>query len=140
MRRSKAEVYLHLVWSTAHRKQWLTPEIEREVHRCIQHEACRLGCVVLGLNGMPDHVHLVVQVPTTVSIAHLVKQIKGVSSTFINDHLEVEELFRWQEHYAVFSLSRSHLNRVVAYVKHQKQQHAVGRVWAAWEETDAEVG
>ena len=138
MRRSKAEIYLHLVWATHKRKALLTEDIERAVYRCIESEAHRSGCVVLAIGGMPDHVHLLVQVPSTVSAAALAKQVKGVSSTMVRDRMELEEPFRWQENYAAFSVSRSHLTRVMDYVKNQKARHATGKLWDGWEEADEE--
>ena len=48
------------------------------------------------------------------------------------------EGFRWQEGYGVFSVSRSHVKRVKAYVEGQKQRHEAGNVWPEWEETDEE--
>ena len=138
MRRSKVEIYLHLVWATHRRKQILNDEIEGAIYRCIESEALRLDCTVLAIGGMPDHVHLLVQVPSTVSASVLAKQVKEVSSTFARDTMELEEPFRWQENYAVFSVSRSHLTRVMAYVKNQKVHHATGNVWARLEEVDEE--
>lgn len=38
----------------------------------------------------------------------------------------------------MFSVSRSHLKRVIAYVRNQKQHHASGNLWPEWEETDSE--
>jgi len=139
MRRSKAEIYLHLVWGTWGSLPLVTEEIERSVYRCIESEAQRLKCIVLAIGGMPDHVHLVVRVPTRVSAAQLAQQIKGVSSTFVRDQLRTGELFRWQEGFGVFSLSRSHVERVVAYVENQKRHHARGKLWNEWEETEENV-
>ena len=141
MRRSKCEIYLHFVWATKGRRPWINARIEREVYRCIESEVQKLNGVVLALNGMPDHVHLVVQMPSTLNAAQLAKQVKGVSSAFINDHdrLPVDDLFRWQEGYGVFSVSRSHLRRVMNYVQGQKQHHENGTTWPQWEETDQEA-
>ena len=138
MRRSKSEIYLHFVWATWQRRPWVTEAIERDVYRCIENEARQLNCAVLALNGMPDHVHLLVQIPTTLCPSHLAKQVKGVSSAFINDNFSVEERFHWQENYAVFSVSRSHLKRVIRYVNRQKEHHAQGTTWMEWEEVDEE--
>ncbi len=139
MRRSKAEIYLHLVWGTWERLPLVTPDIERELYRCIENEARQLKCVVLAIGGMPDHVHLIVRVPTLVSAARLAQQVKGVSSTFVRNQLRIGELFRWQEGYGVFSISRSHLKRAIAYVEKQKRHHACCKLWAEWEETDENI-
>lgn len=132
MQRSKIDVVVHYVWTTHLREPFLMPEVERRVHRCIAGEARRLRCLPLEVNGMPDHVHLVVQMHSTVSIARLAQAVKGVSSLFANRELGFEGAFDWQENYAAFSVG-SELEAVLAYVRKQKQHHASGELWAEWE-------
>lgn len=138
MRRSKAEIYLHFVWAVQHREPLLIPELERQVHRCIEAEAQGMGCSTLAINGMLDHVHLAVQMPTKVSPAELMKRVKGVSSALANE-LTPDIRFRWQEGYAVFSIGRPHVAKVIRYIENQKRHHAQNTVWAQWEETDEEA-
>lgn len=138
MQRSKIEVVLHYVWTTQRREPFLTPNIERALHRCIAGEAKRLRCVSLAINGMPDHVHLVVKMHSTVSIARLAQAVKGVSSLFANEKLGFEGAFDWQENYAAFSVG-SELDAVLAYVRNQKQHHASQELWPEWEETFEDV-
>jgi putative transposase len=139
MRRSKAEIYLHFVWGTWQRSPFITPEIERDLYRCIESEAERLEVTVLAIGGVADHVHLLVRIPTRLSAANLAKQVKGVSSTFVRDQLHPAEPFRWQEGYGVFSVSRSHVPRVITYINNQKRHHAENKLWSEWEETDEEA-
>ena len=139
MRRSKVEIYLHFVWGTLHRLPLVTEEIERDVYRCIGDQAAGLGCIVLAIGGISDHVHLLLRVPAKVSASELMKQVKGVSSAFGRDRLGGESLFGWQDGYGVFSVTRSHTDRVCAYIKNQKRHHADGTLWPEWEETDEEV-
>ncbi|MHB9133572.1 MAG: IS200/IS605 family transposase [Armatimonadota bacterium] len=139
MRKTKAEIYLHFVWATKNRMPCITPDIERAVFRCIEEEAQRIGCTILALNGAPDHLHVVVKIPTRLSAAEFAHQTKGVSSHFMHDQLKNHEHVYWQEGYGVFSVSRSHLKRVIAYVEGQKQHHQTGMLWPEWEETDEEV-
>jgi len=137
MQRSKIEVYLHLVWATRGRVPLLdAAEAERAVHRCIATEARRLKCEVLAVNGMPDHVHLVVKLPSTVAIARLAQAVKGISSKMANEHCSFGGAFDWQDSYAAFSVSISHLPRVVAYVERQKEHHSSQELWPALEETE----
>jgi REP element-mobilizing transposase RayT len=138
MRRSKAEVYFHFTWATKNRLPLLTPDIERRLHRCIASEIQRLGCQVLAINGVEDHVHIVLKAPTNVSPAQIAKQAKGVSSHFARESISDCESFNWQEGYGVFSLSRPHKDRALLYVQNQKQHHANGTVWPEWEESDEE--
>ena len=139
MKRNKLALYLHLVWATWDRLPLITPEIERRLYRNIESEARNMGCMVLALNGMPDHVHLVVSFPTTISIADLAKQVKGVSSHFVNETLKPETQFKWQGSYGAFTVSRWDLEKVIEYVKRQKDHHLAGDLYPEWEETFEEV-
>jgi REP element-mobilizing transposase RayT len=135
MGESISEIYLHLVWATWRRQPLVTPAIERAVHRCISDQAQKLRCTVLAVGGMPDHIHLAVIMPTTVTVARIANQIKGVSSTLVRNRLCPEEFFNWQDGYAVFSFGPDHKDRVISYIRNQKKRHAAGKLWPRWEET-----
>jgi REP element-mobilizing transposase RayT len=139
VRRSKVEVYLHFVWATYERRPLLTPEIERVAYACILEEALRLHCEVLALGGTENHVHLAVRFSNTVSLGDFMQQIKGVSSRLVKHEFGEDLFFRWQEGYGVFSFSRPHRDRIVAYVQNQKHHHERGQIWPEWEQTDEEV-
>ena len=98
-----------------------------------------MGCTVLVLNGTSDHIHLVVSFPTTITIANLLKQVKGVSSHFVNETLRPEAQFKWQGGYGAFTVSRWDLPKVIRYVKHQKQHHVTNDLWSELEETFEEI-
>ncbi len=128
MRRNKLELYLHLIWATWDRLPLITPDIERRLLRNIESEAQKLGCVVLAINCTEDHVHVLLAFSTTVAVAALVKQMKGVSSHFVNEELEQECQFKWQGSYGAFTVSRWDVDKIKQYVKHQKEHHAIGEL------------
>ena len=138
MRRSRTELYVHCVWTTRRREPQVTPSLERRVYQCIQSQAQKLGCTVLALNGMPDHVHLLVRMPSTVSMEQLMHQVQGFTARVINQECGLSEVLHWQEGSAAFSLSRSHVAQATAYIKNQKQHHADNDIWDQWEWTEAE--
>lgn len=135
MRRNKLALYLHVVWATWDRLPLINPEIERRLLRNIESEARKLGCKVLAINCMDDHVHVLLAIPTTVSIADLVKQMKGVSSHFANDELELDYQFKWQGSYGAFTVSRWDVDKIKQYVKRQKEHHIAGELLPEFEET-----
>lgn len=134
MRSNKLALYLHLVWSTWDRQPLITPAIERRLHRCIESAAQKQGCTVIALNGVEDHIHLLVSLPTTTGIANLVRNIKGGSSYSINEILGNNGQFKWQAHYAAFTVSRWDLETVAGYIHHQKEHHAAGTIQPEYEE------
>ena len=134
MRRNKLALYLHSVWATWDRLPLIKPEIERRLLRNIENEAQDLGCTVLAINGTEDHVHVLLAIPTTVAIADLVKQMKGVSSHFVNAAFDLEYQFKWQGSYGAFTVSRWDVDKIKQYVKHQKEHHATGELMPEFEE------
>jgi REP element-mobilizing transposase RayT len=135
VRRNKLVLYVHLVWATWDRLPIITPEIERRLFRNIESEAARHGCAVLALNGTEDHVHLLVTIPATVTIANLVREMKGVSSHFVNDELDSAGQFKWQGSYGALTVSRWDVDQIVAYVKGQKEHHGANDLRQDLEQT-----
>ncbi|MEO7716024.1 MAG: IS200/IS605 family transposase [Capsulimonas sp.] len=131
--RNTINVYLHLVWGTYLRYPLITADKEAALFRCIEAECARLGCEILATGGMPDHVHLAVTLPTPLSVAKLMQQVKGVSSAFARDQLFAGEFFGWQEGYGAFSFSHSQCSKIIDYIKNQKLHHAKQTLWTSVE-------
>ncbi len=139
MRRSKSEIYLHLVWATQKRDPAVTPELREQLYPFLEMQLRHLGCQVLAVGGMPDHIHVVVQIPTTICAAQLLKQVKGSSSAFVNDLRGRSPYFRWQEGAGSFSLCKPFLSKAVQYVENQEHHHTRGPLWATLEEATQEI-
>ena len=126
MRHNKLALYIHLIWSTWDRAPLITPDIERALYRAMEQEANRMNCKVLAMGGVEDHVHLLLEVPPTVALSDVVKQIKGASSLFVNDVLRPDHGFKWQAARGAFSVSRWDVKQTVAYIQTQKEHHHAG--------------
>ena len=72
---------------------------------------------------MPDHVHLLLALPSTVSLAKAMQLLKGGSSKWIHDTHPAAEDFRWQIKYGAFSVSRSVLDQTIRYIRTQEAHH-----------------
>ncbi len=80
---SYTRVFVHCVWSTWDRAPDLVGEVEATVYRSLRAECARMGVEVLALSGVADHVHLLVRLPPSVSLAGVMKQCKGASSHLV---------------------------------------------------------
>ncbi|HYW10752.1 MAG TPA: transposase [Longimicrobium sp.] len=78
MRKPFTRLYVHLVWSTWNRAPLLTPALLQAIDKCIRAECVKVGADVPAFGGVADHVHLLVRLPTTISVAVFVKQVKGL--------------------------------------------------------------
>jgi putative transposase len=115
--------FYHLVFSTKLRANLITPEIESRLFPFIGGIVRDLRCQLLAINGMPDHVHLLVRYRADLSHSDMVRHIKGRSSTWINDTAPSMGHFSWQEGYGGFSVSKSVVPEVEAYIARQKEHH-----------------
>ncbi len=116
-------LFYHAVWSTQDRQALIDPVWEKELYGYVWGKATALDCVPHAINGMTDHLHLVISIPPRLSIAAVIGQLKGASSHWVNERF-LNGKFAWQGEYSVFSISESALDKVVGYVKGQKQHHA----------------
>ena len=123
MRYDKIELYVHLVWTTWDRLPLITADIERALFRSIGEVAQNSGCKVLAINGMPDHIHVLLRIPATLPVSKLVQQLKGYSSHFANQQLQLEYKFKWSGFYGAFSVSRWDIQRIMTYINRQKEHH-----------------
>jgi putative transposase len=128
-------VLVHFVWATWDRLPLISPEIEVDLYHFIHAVCDREGCPVVSLGGTEDHIHLLVALSNTTSMADLMEAVKGASSRFISDKLRPGEWFKWQGSYGAFSVSARDRKRVIEYIRNQKQHHAVGSLWREAEKT-----
>lgn len=77
----------------------------------------------LAVGGMFDHVHALLSLPSTMGFAKAVQLIKGGSPKWIHDTRSKYRYFEWQEGYAAFSVSVSHVKKTIAYITGQKEHH-----------------
>jgi REP element-mobilizing transposase RayT len=131
-------VPIHFVWATHERLPLIPQSLERRLWRYIEAVCREVRCEVLAVGGMEDHIHLLANLPATVTMADLMKRVKGGSSGFVSEELRFGEWFRWQPHYGAFAVSPEAVPIVVAYIAHQRQHHTEGSARPDWEETEIE--
>jgi putative transposase len=96
------------------------------------------GAFTQAVGGMPDHIHVVVSIPPTISVTEYIQRLKGSSSRYLNRATENPELdgFYWQSKYFVLTLGERSLPDVIAYVENQKTHHANKDLWPLFEQVD----
>jgi REP element-mobilizing transposase RayT len=122
------QLFYHLVWATKNRQPLLTLKVEPVIHSFLRTKAIGLGATVFALNGLEDHVHMVVAIPAKISVAKFIGQIKAVASTKFNKLDPNAPPFFWQEEYGAFTFDRKRLPNYIGYVERQKEHHARGTI------------
>ncbi|NJL28326.1 MAG: IS200/IS605 family transposase [Thermoanaerobaculia bacterium] len=113
----------HLVFGTKLRQALITPELEERAYSYLGGIVSKLGGVAIEINGMPDHVHLLLSLHPTTAVANAAKAMKGGTSKWINEQKLIDATFGWQEGYAAFTVSESQTETVRRYIRQQKEHH-----------------
>jgi len=130
--------YYHLVWATKNREPLILPSFEDQLYRYMLNKAKELEVYVYALNGCVDHSHIVIAVPPKLSIAEVVKHLKGASAHYVNHVIRPDFIFSWQRGYGSFTIGGKHRHIAEAYVKNQKKHHEKQSV-NAWLEHCTEI-
>lgn len=75
------------------------------------------------INGMSDHLHVIVSMNPKQAPSDLMYHLKRSSSHWINEKKIVPGRFSWQEGFGAFSLGRSQLSGKVKYIEEQQEHH-----------------
>ncbi len=110
-------LHYHVIFSTKHREPWITHDLEERVWKFLGGIARENGMKALLIGGMPDHVHLALALPPAQSVSKALQLLKGGSSKWIKDALPQMRGFAWQDGYGAFTVSKSNLPEVTAYIQ-----------------------
>jgi REP element-mobilizing transposase RayT len=118
-----AQIYVHLVFAVALRDAMISQEWESELYKYIGGIIHNHKHKMLAINGMPDHIHIIVSLNPDESISDLVKNIKQYSSLWIKNEHKCRCRFAWQKGYGAFSYGQSQIEAVETYIANQKAHH-----------------
>jgi putative transposase len=124
MPQSLAKVLVHIVFSTKHRFPFLSDKaIREEMHAYIGGTCNNLGCPVLSVGGVADHVHVLCALSRNLPIAKILCDIKRGSSKWVKAKGGMLTKFAWQNGYGIFSVGQSDVERVRRYIAGQEDHH-----------------
>lgn len=120
---SFSQIYIQIVFAVKGRQSMIRESWEQELYKYISGIITNKGQKPLAINGMPDHIHILIGMKPSCCLSDLIREIKKSSNEFINEKKFVQGRFYWQEGYGAFSYGHSALDNVIAYVKNQKLHH-----------------
>ena len=123
MAQSLCKIYLHVIFHV----KTTSPNVEDEhlerLHSYIGQLVNTTGCHVIYVGGTENHVHVLMAFSKTETVAHVVEEMKRNSSRWIKALSPVYKDFAWQGGYAVFSVSQSQVDTLIAYIGNQAEHH-----------------
>jgi len=119
------KLFYHFVWSTKERLPLIEEKLVGLIYNTIVGRSAKLGGYVHEIGGMEDHVHVIATLPPTIMVSDYIGQIKGASSYVAAQELNGEGYFAWQAEYGAMSVSESHLEFAIRYVRNQREHHSM---------------
>ncbi len=113
----------HFIWSTKGRQPWITADIETRLWEYLAGIAHQKHMTPLCIGGYDDHIHALVRLPANLDVSKAVQLLKGPSSKWIHETFPQLRAFAWQDGYGAFTVSKSIIPEVFAYIKNQREHH-----------------
>jgi putative transposase len=113
----------HVVFSTKDRYPHIDAEVRERLFPYMGGILREIGATPVTINGVKDHVHGLVALPATLSVADAMRVLKTNSSRWVHQEWPRLRAFAWQTGYGAFSVSRSNAEDVERYIARQEEHH-----------------
>lgn len=123
MGQSLNKIYVHLVFSTKHRKPLITDLIKKELFSYLGGICKNLECNPIQVGGYQDHIHILCLLSKKIALMKLIEEVKSHSSKWIKTKGVAFENFYWQNGYGAFSVNPTELEIVKKYIVNQEEHH-----------------
>jgi putative transposase len=123
MANTYSQIYIQIVFAVSGRENLISKEWKDELYKYITGIVTNHGQKLLAINGVADHLHLLLNIKPNIALSELVRDIKANSSRWINEKRLVRGKFQWQEGFGAFSYSLSQLDDVIGYIQRQEEHH-----------------
>jgi putative transposase len=118
-----SQIYIQTVFAVSGRLSLISPNFKEELHKYITGIVTKKNQKLIQINGMSDHLHILIGLRPSMALADLVRDIKSDSSDWVNRKKLARGKFGWQEGYGAFSYGHSQLDMIVRYIQNQEKHH-----------------
>ncbi len=123
MANTYTQIFIHIVFVVKGRQNLIPQENKDELYKFIAGIFKEKGHKLHIVNGMPDHIHVLIGYNPIEALSELLKEVKRCSSMFINNNRWVKGKFEWQPGYGGFSYSKSQIDKVYKHIENQEKHH-----------------
>lgn len=121
---SYLQLLYHIVFRPKNSAPAIPVEHEEMLYRYVWGYIKERGGVLYRIGGMPDHIHIFVSIPSSISVADFVRDMKIAASRFLKDHrAEFPHFTGWGKSYCALTHSYQEKDKIVNYIRNQKEHH-----------------
>ncbi|HEV7126028.1 MAG TPA: IS200/IS605 family transposase [Ktedonobacterales bacterium] len=124
---TKERVYYHVVFTVSRgRPGFLNPEIDAAFKALVREIAHTKGWLLIELETMPNHVHLLLEKPPWKDLSQIMQEVKGISSRRLQQRFswlvgELDSGHFWTRHSHYERHTDASLATVQAYISNQRR-------------------
>lgn len=118
-----SQLYIHVVFAVKRRENLIASDWKTNLFKFMNGIVVNKRDKVMCLNGVSDHVHILLSISPATRISDIVRDIKANSSRWINENKLVRGKFEWQNGFGAFSVSPGRVDRTIDYIKNQENHH-----------------
>ena len=122
---SYTQLLYHIVLRTHKSERTIFEAHERDLYKYMLGFNNNHQIVTYRIGGMPDHVHLLVGLPSTLPVAKYVQELKIATSKWMKSNPDFPAFDGWTKEYGAFTLSMLEKERIAHYIRNQKEHHKV---------------
>ena len=119
------KLYIHVVFAVHRRQPLIADRWACDLFAYINGIVKNNHHKLIAINGMPDHIHLLISLSPEQAISDLVRDIKSNATHWINTNQMYHHTFKWQRGYSAFAVSFNDVRRVTDYIKNQQEHHRI---------------
>lgn len=120
---SYRQIFYQIVFGTKHRKPTIAEKNCEQLYKYIWGIVKNNKCKLYRINGVADHIHIFSDLHPSVSLADYVKDIKMASNKWMKNSGLFPDFEDWQEGYGAFTYSIREKDKIINYIKKQKEHH-----------------
>jgi len=118
-----SQIYIQTVFAVSGRLSLITSDFKEELHKYITGIVRKKNQKLISINGMTDHLHVLIGLRPAMALSNLVRDMKSDSSDWVNRKKLARGKFAWQEGFGAFSYGHSQLDTIIRYIQNQEKHH-----------------
>ena len=123
MANTYTQIYIQYVFAVQNRVSLIDESWQTDLYKYMSGIIEKHENKMFTINGMPDHIHILISMNPKQSPSDLMFHVKRSSSLWINDNKLCPGRFSWQEGFGAFSYGKSQIPMIARYIENQQRHH-----------------
>lgn len=118
-----SQLYIHYIFAVQNRLSLIYENWQSDLYKYITGIVTQQRHKLFAINGIPDHLHVLVSMNPKQAPSDLMYHVKLSSSLWINEQKLAKGKFAWQEGFGAFTYSQSQIPTIARYIENQQKHH-----------------